>query len=1024
MTPEEEVGARPSGSVLIVGGGVGGMQAALDLAESGYRVHFLQKDSALGGIMAMLDKTFPTGDCSMCMISPRMVDVARHENIQLHTLARVESISGRAGDFTVSVKQEPRYVDPDKCTGCGICEEKCPRKVDSEFDQGLGKRKAAYSLLAQAVPSTRVIDSSKCLYLQRGKCRACEKFCPAEAINFQDTATGYELQVGAVLLSPGLSPYDPSSRQELGFKRWSNVVTSLQMERMLSASGPTGGAIERPSEGDHPRRIAWIQCIGSRDPHRANSWCSSVCCMYATKQAIVAKEHEESLEPVIFFLDMRAFGKDFDRYVTRARDSYGVRYQRALISSVYEDFPSGDLVLRYADENGVLVDESFGLVVLSVGLEPHADAQGFARTFGIETDDSGFVASTIYQPVETTREGIYVLGTYPAPKDIPETVVQGSAAAGKAMALLRESRGLEVAPAELPPELEVGGQEPRIGVFVCHCGVNISQTVDVDRVVEEVRDLPGVVHAETMLYSCSQDSQERIKQLVRELELNRVLVASCTPRTHEPLFQDTIREAGLNKYLFELADIREQCSWCHMGDKERATQKAAGIVRMHLAKMRHMEPVRPGSVEVTPGALVVGGGIAGMCAALNLAEQGFAVHLVEKREFLGGLLQRVQTLLERTDVQDFLADTVRKVQDHSRITVHLNSEIQNTRGYVGNFRTLLAGTDGSSSPPAQGAADPSGADSVEHGVLILATGGEEYVPQEYGYGQREGVITQRELENLLASDEFDPGEHVAMIQCVGSREEPHNYCSRVCCQDAVKNALALKKKWPQTHVTVFFRDVRTYGLKEDYYHQARREGVTFVHFSVQNKPEVQFYGDKLLVRGHDRILNREICLEADHLVLSAGLRPHPEAEKMAHIYKLTRNEDGFFLESHVKLQPVDFPGQGLFLAGLAHAPKNLEETVAQAQAAAARAGVLLSKHSLEVSGIIAKHNPDLCMSCLSCFRICPFGSPYIDEEGRVRHNEVKCTGCGLCAGICPSKAFQVNNFTDEQIKAMIDAAAK
>lgn len=1007
MSGRPEMDTRTCGAVLVAGGGVGGMQAALDLAEAGYLVHFLQKESAVGGTMAMLDKTFPTGDCAMCMISPRMVEVARQENIRLHTLARVEELRGEAGDFTAVVRQRPRYVDPDKCTGCGICEQRCPRYVASEFEQGMGRRKAIYAIMAQAVPSTRVIDRDSCLYFQRGKCRACEKFCPAEAINFEDTEKRYELRVGAVLLSPGLAPYDPGRRQELGYNRWGNVVTSLQFERMLSASGPTRGEVERPADGRHPARIAWIQCVGSRDPHNANPWCSSVCCMYATKQSLVAKEHDPELETTIFFMDMRAFGKDFDKYVTKARDEYGVRFQRAMISAVREDPATGDPVLRYADEDGVLRDEAFGLVVLSIGLQPHADARELAAAMGIETDEHGFTATSPFDPVRTSREGVFVLGTSQAPKDIPETVVQGSAAAGRAMALLREARGKEVAHRELPGERDVKGEQPRIGVFVCHCGVNIAQTVEVSRIAEAVRDLPHVVHAEDMLYSCSQDSQERIKEAVREQGLNRVLVASCTPRTHEPLFQETVRDAGLNKYLFELANIREQCAWCHMGDNERATAKALEIVRMHIAKMRHMEPVQPGSVPVTAGALVLGGGIAGMTAALSLAEQGFSVHLVEKREGLGGLLRGVRTLLGGGDVQDFLARREEAVLEHPRITVYTGDEVAATRGYVGNYRTTLVSGQG-----------------IDHGAIILATGGSEYQPREYGYGESERVLTQRELENRLADNAFAPGSHVAMIQCIGSREEPHNYCSRVCCQDALKNALAIKQRWPGTQVSIFYRDLRSYGLRETMYQKAREAGVLFYQFDLEEKPEADFSGEGVALRVRDRILDRTVTVQADHLVLSAGLRPHPEAQSTAEQYRIARNEDGYFLEAHVKLRPVEFPSEGLFLAGLAHAPKNLDETVGQAMAAAGRAGVLLGREELEVSGRIAKHNSERCMSCLSCFRICPFDAPYIDEEGRVRHNEIKCAGCGLCAGICPSKAYQVSHFTDEQIKAMIDAASE
>ena len=656
------------GSVLIVGGGIGGMQAALDLADSGFKVHMVQRDPSIGGTMVMLDKTFPTGDCAMCMISPKMVEAGRHLNIDVHTLAEVTSVEGDAGDFRVKVKLAPRYVDADKCTGCGDCELKCPKKVLSEFDQKLGPRKAIYSLFPQAVPNTRAIDACSCICLNdpdKKRCRLCEKACKAGAINYEDKGREIELNVGSIILGPGLDRFDARVKQELGLGRWPNVVTSVQFERILSASGPYKGVVQRPSDQKHPKKVAWIQCVGSRDNRNANPWCSSVCCMYATKQSIIAKEHDKNIEPTIFYMDMRAFGKDFDKYVERAKKEYGVRYQRAMVSAVREEPGTGDLVMKYAAEDGSLMTENFDMVVLSVGLQPHEDAAEFAKIFGIETNQYLFPKTSPFTPVRTSREGIFVTGIYQGPKDIPDTVMQGSGVAGSVMAMLAEARGTETVEKELPPEKDVAGEEPRIGVFVCHCGTNISSTVNIDEVVNAVKDQPGVTYVTNTIYACAQDNQDMIKQTIKEQNLNRVVIASCTPRTHEKLFQETIREAGLNKYLFDLADIREQCSWCHKGQNEAATKKAIGIVKMSVAKSRLQEPLKTETVGVTPECLIIGGGIAGMTSALSLADQGFPVHIIEKDNELGGLVKNVYRTLEGLDVQEFLKDRIEAVEGAS-----------------------------------------------------------------------------------------------------------------------------------------------------------------------------------------------------------------------------------------------------------------------------------------------------------------------------------------------------------------------
>ena len=827
------------------------------------------------------------------------------------------------------------------------------------------------------------------------------------AINFQDTDKQYELNVGSVILTPGLKTYDPAIRQEFGYGKYENVVTALQFERLLSASGPCGGTVERPTDKNHPKRLAWIQCVGSRNAHNGNAWCSSVCCMYAAKQSIIAKEHDADVEATIFYMEMRAFGKDFDKYIDKAKNDSGVIYRRAMVSEIVEDPETKNLIIHYIDEEGRRINEEFDMAILSMGFEPREDSKEFADIFGIETDEYGFAKTSKLAPVETSRPGVYVAGIYGGPKDIPETVIQGSGASARAMALLGESRGKEITEVVLPPERDITGEDPKVGVIVCHCGINIAGTVDVQKVAEAAAGQPGVAHAETIIYACAPDGQQKIRDLVVEKGLNRVVVASCTPRTHSPLFQDTIREVGLNKFLFELADIREQCSWCHKSDKDVATAKAIQITNMTVAKTRLLDPVSQSSVGVDHSALVVGGGIAGITAALSLSEQGYGVHLVEREAFLGGLLRRVRHNLEGDDLQAYLKEVIEQIENDPRITVHKETTVDKTDGFVGNFITNLSNNV-----------------QVDHGAVVITTGGSEYEPAEYGYGTAESIITQRQLEDLLAERDPSSGETYVMIQCVGQREEPNNYCSRVCCQDALKNSIAIKERSPDTQVVVIYRDIRAYGLKEDYYRKARELGVLFFLFTPDEKPEVTPAEKGCRVNLPGKILGKEIVIDADYVILSTGFRPQPDSNEFAKKYKLTCNIDDYFMEAHVKLRPVDFPSEGFFLAGLGHAPKNLEETISQSLAAAGRAGALLSHNSLTVSGVISKHNRDICMSCLACFRACPFDSPFIDEDGRVSHNEVKCTGCGICAGVCPAKAFQVNYFRDDQIKAMIDSVTE
>ena len=997
------------GAVLVLGGGVGAIQASLDLAESGFLVYIVESSPAIGGVMAQLDKTFPTNDCSMCILSPKLVEAGRHRNINLMTYSELESVEGEVGNFKVKVRKRARSVIMGKCTGCGTCQEKCPWKTDSEFDEGLGKRKAIYVPYAQAVPNVPVIDRDLCAYFQKGKCKVCQKVCPAEAIDFEQQDEIVDLDVGSIILAAGLEEFDAKLKPEFGFGRYPNVVTSIQFERMLCASGPLQGHLKRPSDGREPERIAFIQCIGSRDASIGRPYCSSVCCTYAIKEAIIAREHSKNIKSTIFCMDLRTYGKDFDKYQLRAKNEYGVRFLRS-ISAVEQDAKTSNLILRYESEAGGLVAEEFDLVVLSVGLGPPSKAVELGQKLGIELNEYNFVKTDPFTPVQTSRPGIFVCGVFQGPKDIPETVMQASGAAAGAGAALASVRGSLVKEAEYPAETDVAGQEPRIGAFICHCGINIGGYVDVPQVAEYAKTLPGVVFAENSLYTCSQDAQERIKAIIKEHNLNRVVVASCTPRTHEPLFQQTIREAGLNSHLFEMANIRDQCSWVHMNEKEAATEKAKDLVRMAVAKARLLRPLTELKVGVIHKGLVIGGGIAGMTAALELAAQGFECFLLEKERELGGNSRRVYRTLEGADVQELVKNTIKRVEDSKLIQVFASAAIKEIDGFVGNFKTTVV-SDGQEHV-------------LEHGVVIVACGGGEYKPTEYLYGKSDRVLTQLELEQRLATGSLPAGElnNVVMIQCVGSRNKARPYCSRICCSQAVKNAREIRKQNPRAKVYILYRDMRTYGFKEDFFRKAKEEGVRFVRFDEDHEPQLISENGKLRVEVLSLVLKKKVAFTPDLLVLSVGILPPSGREELAKALKVPCNEDGFFLEAHVKLRPVEFATEGVFVCGLAHSPKPLSENIGQAQAAAAKAAVILSKESVVSGGYVAEIDKSICQGCALCAQACCFGAiTYNKELGVSEVNQVLCKGCGNCAAMCPSGACQIAGFRDEQILSQVKA---
>jgi heterodisulfide reductase subunit A len=868
------------------------------------------------------------------------------------------------------------------------------------------------------------------------ECMSCVYACGVNAIDHDMVSASEQVQVGAVILAPGYQIYNAHLSEEYGLGRYSNVVTSLQYERMLSASGPTRGHVQRLSDGESPKRIAFLQCVGSRD--QSHDYCSSVCCMYAAKEAIMTVEHARAesrlgnghgeISCQVFFMDTRAFSKGYEEYYRRAEHKYGVKYTRCRLSDVKEDPGTGNLKVRYfspfegAQE---VTEQEFDLVVLSVGMEISDQVKELGRGLGIELDEYGFCHTTLFDPLQTSREGIYVAGPFREPKDIPETVIEASGAAASAARLLAPARYTLAKTQEFPPERDISAEDLRIGVFVCHCGSNIGGYLDVPQVAEYARTLPGVAHAEDNLYTCSQDTIAHIIEQVKELHLNRVVVASCTPLTHEPLFQDAIHQAGLNPYLFEMANIRNQCSWVHSNDWEGSTTKARSLVRMAVARATKLQPLKVAQVAVNNAALILGGGPAGMNAALALAEQGFPVHLVERADRLGGNLRHLQYFLPGTNGAkdwspgEYLAEMVYKVKQHPLVTVYLNSELVETNGFKGNFTSTLKQSEMSF--------------QVQHGVIIVATGGEEYKGPEYGYGQDSHILTQLEFERLLANPESGTRipKSVVMIQCVGPAEK---YCSRLCCTTAIKNALKLKELNPSADVAILYRDIRTYGFKEKLYTQARRVGVRFIQFEFDRKPSVEISNasagtSRVAVRVWEPVLDRKLLLEPDLLVLSTPVVPSEGTRELASRLKLSVDMDGFFLEAHVKLRPVDFAADGIFMAGSAHYPKFLDESVAQALAAASRAAGILSQKTMLTNARVAVVDPEKCVGCLTCVRICPYDVPKISSQfagvgsilGAAFIEPAICHGCGSCTSECPAQAIQLMHYTDAQVMTKLDS---
>ncbi|MFX1380114.1 MAG: FAD-dependent oxidoreductase [Promethearchaeota archaeon] len=1021
------------GSVLVIGGGIAGIQTSLDLTELGFKVYLVEKTPSIGGRMAQLDKTFPTNDCSLCILAPKMVEVFRNPNIELMTYHEVKKVSGKPGNFTVSVLKKPRYVDETRCKGCGDCAAKCPKiEVPNYFDMYLGNRKSIYIPFPQAVPPVYLIDPDLCLKLTKGVCGVCEKVCKAEAINYEQKPQELELNVGAIVIATGFDMF----RKELSLRwgyNYKNVVNALEYERMLSASGPFEGHIVRPSDRQEPKKIAFIQCAGSRDLQEGVPYCSSVCCMYIAKEAIITKEHSENSKCFVFRHDIRAFGKNFYEFTQRAQEEYGVKYYQTKVSKIIEDSETKDLIIHYEDlQTGEFKDFKANLVVLATPLVPSNGTTELAKILDVELDKYNFFKEkNHFDKALSSKEGIFLAGFCQGPMDIPETVAGASGVASQVATLLKSAKFTEVKEKvfEIPEKKVEITDDPRIGVLICHCGINIGKYIDIPNVIENIKTLPNVVFCEDNLYSCSSDSQQRIKEVINEYKLNRFIVASCTPRTHESLFQETCQEAGLNKYLFEMVNIRDQCSWVHMTEKELATEKAKDLIRMGVAKSRLLKPQSEENLKITQTALVIGGGVSGMTAALNIANQGFKVYLVEKEKSLGGNLKYLNVLYPtQEDASILLNEIIEEVRRNKNIQIYLNSKLKDLNGYIGNYNVSIIDSKNQIY-------------DLEIGTIIVATGGQELKPSnvfQYEY-KNHHVITQLELEQKLKVEDrswLDDIKRVTVILCVNARQkEGITYCSNICCGSAIKNIDILKELKNDLELVVLYRDLQMSKKEFEEYYRNRRKDAIFLRYDLENPPtinEKKGTSEKYTIKVFDTNLQDYIEFETDLIILSTPMIPADNLDELAKMLKVPIDKNGFFLEAHVKLRPLDFATDGIFLCGCAQWPKNIQDSISQANGAAGRASRFLSAKEIKTSGLVAEVNAESCIGCGTCEETCAYNAIELTNITRefeevcitIKKSSINpnlCKGCGTCAANCPVGAISVKHYAFEQINALIRA---
>jgi heterodisulfide reductase subunit A len=975
--------------ILVIGSGVGGLKAALEVAARGRQVYLIDRSPFFGGEIVQLERQFPTNRCCLCQMLPTTNRAEEgeyclrrdfyHPLIELIPQAEVVGFSGTEGDFKVTLRKGARGVKEDLCTACRRCIEVCPEEVTDEFNLFV-MRKAISLRGPMPVPPIPAIDWEACT-----RCGKCVEVCPTYAIDLEMTDEERELQVSSVILAPGFDEFDPSILTQYGYGRWKNVVTSIEWERIVSPIGPLAERIRRPSDNKAIKKVAFVLCVGSRE--RRWDFCSAACCMYSVKEALLAREVQQDLEVTVFYMDLRGFGKGYERYIEQAR-AQGVRFVRGRTPRIQEDPQTKNLMLSTLP-NDEVIKEEFDLCILAIGQRPPRGSAELAQTVGAELNEWGFCKTVDHAGIETSQPGVYVCGSFSEPKDIPDTVTQATACALRALEGMREKTPKPEPPEETAPTSD---EQPKIGVVLCQCKGEISEGLDLQQMKEAIGKRPSVGAVMGIDSLCDKDMTKGLLSEIRKEGITRLVIGACSPYWFRRRFVE--RLGVMDPWLIEWINLREGAIQAH-GD-EGAQEKAEAMLLMAIERLRRKEGRTLSAMPVNKSALVVGAGLVGLAAALALAARGVEVHLVEREAEMGGMLKG------RPDKTGVLEEYIKEIEKHSLVQVYGRSTVTAFRGQAGDFWAVIKGEDGEQ--------------EVGVGAVVLATGAQEYQPMEFLYGKNKRVITQRELQSGLASGEIKPQEirSVVMIQCVGSRDREHPWCSRYCCVEALENALLLKERNPEVNIFVLFKDMMTYGFKESIYTQAREAGVIFLRY--QDIQEIKVQGTDRL-----RITSLEGQLDCDLLVLSTGEVPNNDNAALARLFELELTEDGFFKEAEVKFRPVDALREGIYICGGAHSPRTWQEVIQQGEAAAQRALVLLDQERIMGSSIVSAVNERRCSGCALCVETCPYGARVFDEERLVAVvKEALCQGCGVCTSICPNGAAYLQGFSEGQIMAMIE----
>ena len=1026
--PKSDSPSKPT-DVLIIGGGMAGISAALDLANGGHHAHIIERSVNIGGNYVAVYKIFPMLECSACVMTPLTSFVGKHPNITIHPLSEVEKVGGRSGDFNVTVRKKARYVNAETCTGCQLCIRSCPVEVPNEYDQGLSLRKAIYMNFPQQVPLIATIDKESCI-----GCGTCAGVCPQDCIMYDDEDKVTELNVGSIIVATGFQEYKPVDYTEYGYGIYPNVITSFEYDRQTHPTGPTDSHMIRPSDGKEPEKIVFVNCVGSRDVRENISGhsehCNRVCCSFGLKLAQVTRMHypEDHCEIIYTYMDMRTAGKALEEFLWDSQHNQGINFIRGRVAEIYEDPDTHDLSIKMENtETGEIIEiPDISMVVLNASFRPSEGTEELAKTLKIEIDDFGYVKEkhSNAHGVETTRAGVYVAGCAHGPKDGTDTVNEGKGAAIAAHSHLPIPVPAIVP--EIPPAEIV--DEPRVGVFICHCGGIIGNEISSPGLAEWAKDLPNVAYSTDYLFMCSDPGQELITNAIKEHKLNRVVVGSCSPLQHEETFRRALIAAGLSPYyLVGPVGLREHLTLVNtQASRDERQEKAQDMIRSGVAKAINNEVVPIKEVEVTRTTMVVGGGVSGMTAALDVAQKGYEVILVEKTDKLGGRLNDLYRLFPKMEsAEDIVSDLIARTEKNKRINIIFNSTSVKRDGSYGNYDITVQNLETKE-------------ETVHRiGTMVITIGTDTYEPKqnEYGYGEVPAVMTTLELERKLRGGEIKkPPKNPVFIHCVGSRQTPgegNKHCSRVCCSAIITMQHELNEMFPDIKIFSAYKEhIRPYASgMEEMWRENRQNGVSYLRWVRENPITVEKApdSDEAIITIYDTLSQETFRIRSDMVVLALGLEAPHDVDDLAKAIGINRGQDGFLAEMHMKYRPVETTVPGVFL-GVTYA-KNVQDSINQARAAASEASAPLNLGTVEIELLTADVDQDLCVGCDLCHysEICPYDAvSMIEISPGVKKSvtdEMRCEGCGACTAICPTGARDLRWWREqsflEQVEEML-----